>query len=41
VNNRYLAQAEQLASYSRISRLAHDRLGMVGLAPKLIVVSSE
>ena len=40
-NNRYLARAEQLASYSRVSRLAHERLGLVGLAPKLIVVSSE
>ncbi len=40
-NNRYLARAEQLASYSRISRLAHERLGLIGLAPKLIVVSSE
>jgi len=40
-NNRYLSRAEQLASYSRISRFAHEHLGMVGLAPKLIVVSSE
>lgn len=40
-NNRYLARAEQLASYSRISRLAQERLGLVGLAPKLIVVPSE
>ncbi len=40
-NNRYLARAEQLASYSRISRLAHERLGLIGLAPKLIVVSAE
>jgi hypothetical protein len=40
-NNRQLARAEQLAGYSRISRLAHERLGLVGLAPKLIVVSSE
>ncbi|MGH7496412.1 MAG: hypothetical protein ACREOO_29025 [bacterium] len=40
-NNRYLVRAEQLAGYIRISRLAHERLGLVGLAPKLIVVSSE
>jgi cell division protein FtsL len=40
-NNRYLARAEQLASYNRIARLAHERLGLVALAPKLIVVSSE
>ena len=40
-NNLYLARAEHLASYSRIARLAHERLGLVGLAPKLIVVSSE
>jgi cell division protein FtsL len=40
-NNRLLAQAEQLAGYARISRIAHERLGMVSLAPRLIVVAPQ
>ena len=40
-NNRLLAKAEQLAGYARISRLAHEWLGMVSLAPKLIVVAPQ
>lgn len=40
-NNRLLAKAEQLAGYARISRLAHERLGMISLAPKLIVVAPQ
>ncbi|NUO82305.1 cell division protein FtsL [candidate division KSB1 bacterium] len=40
-NNRLLAQAEQLAGYARISRIAHERLGMISLAPRLIVVAPE
>ena len=40
-NNRLLAQAEQLAGFARISRIAQERLGMVSLAPRLIVVAPE
>ncbi len=40
-NNRLLAQAEQLAGYARISRIAQERLGMISLAPRLIVVAPE
>ena len=37
-NNRLLAQAEQLAGYGRIANIAKERLGLVRLAPRLIVV---
>ena len=40
-NNRLLAQAEQLAGFARVSRIAHERLGMISLAPKLIVVAPQ
>ena len=40
-NNRLLAQAEQLAGFARISRIAQGQLGMVSLAPRLIVVAPE
>jgi cell division protein FtsL len=40
-NNRLLARVEQLAGYNRISRIAHDHLGLIDLAPRLVVVSQE
>ncbi len=40
-NNRLLAKAEQLAGYARVSRIAQERLGMISLAPRLIVVAPQ
>lgn len=40
-NTRLVVQAEQLGGYGRISRIARERLHMIRVATKLIVVSQE
>jgi len=40
-NARLLARAEQLSDYGRISKIATERLGMIKIAPTLIVASQE
>ncbi len=40
-NNRLLAQAEQLAGFARVSRIAQEQLGLISLAPHLIVVAPQ
>lgn len=40
-NTRLVVQAEQLGGYGRISKIARERLHMIRVATKLIVVSQE